>query len=104
LHDPGSQDITSDVIREQLTHAARAAGLVVTDDRTQAEWLRDLGIDALVESGRRAWARGAARGDMEAIAGRSRGVEVAALTDPGGLGAHRVVTMTPPDQARAQHR
>jgi SAM-dependent MidA family methyltransferase len=104
LHDPGTQDITSDVVREQLTHAARTAGLVVVDDRTQSEWLRDLGIDVLVESGRRAWARGAARGDMEAIAGRSRGVEAAALTDPVGLGAHRVVTMTPPDQARARHR
>jgi SAM-dependent MidA family methyltransferase len=104
LLEPGAQDITSDVVRAQLMHAARAAGLVVVDDRAQADWLRDLGIDELVESGRGAWERGAARGDIDAIAGRSRGVEAAALTDPGGLGMHRVVTMTTADQARGRHR
>ena len=40
-----------------------------------------------------AWDAGAARGDLAAIAGRSRANEAAALTDPGGLGAHRVVTL-----------
>jgi hypothetical protein len=39
------------------------------------------------------WQEGAARGDLVAIAGRSRGVEAAALTDPGGLGAHRVLVL-----------
>ena len=34
-------------------------------------------------------------GDLEAIAGRSRVVEAAALTDPGGLGAHRVLVFAP---------
>jgi SAM-dependent MidA family methyltransferase len=104
LRDPGTQDITSDIVREQLTHAARTAGLVVVDDRTQAEWLHALGIDALVEAGRRRWERGAARGDIDALAGRSRGVEAAALTDPDGLGAHRVVTITTPEQARGRRR
>ena len=32
-------------------------------------------------------------GDLEAIAGRSRVAEAAALTDPAGLGAHRVVVL-----------
>ncbi len=31
--------------------------------------------------------------DLAAMAGRSRGVEAAALTDPGGLGAHRVLVL-----------
>ena len=60
---------------------------------TQAEWLRELGIDELVEEGRRRWDEGAARGDLDALAGRSRVNEAAALTDPAGLGAHRVVVL-----------
>ena len=44
----------------------------------------------LVAEGDTMWQEGAARGDLVALAGRSRGVEAAALTDPGGLGAHRV--------------
>ena len=52
---------------------------------------RALGIDELVDEGRRIWEAGAARGDLEALAGRSRITEAAALTDPAGLGAHHVV-------------
>jgi hypothetical protein len=68
---PGEQDITADVVSEQLDAAA-------------------LGIDELVDEGRRIWESGAARGDVEALAGRSRIAEAAALTDPAGLGAHQV--------------
>jgi hypothetical protein len=56
--------------------------------------LRSLGIDALVHEGRAAWEAGAARGDLEALVGRSRVSEAAALTDAGGLGAHRVIVLT----------
>jgi hypothetical protein len=73
-----------------LTHAAHAAGLQLVEHRTQAEWLTVLGIDELVDAGRRAWEAGAVRGDLDAIAGRSRVNEAAALTDPHGLGAHDV--------------
>jgi NADH dehydrogenase [ubiquinone] 1 alpha subcomplex assembly factor 7 len=93
LREPGSQDITTDVVREQLEHAAHASGFRVVHDATQAEWLGNVGIDELVAAGKRAWDAGAARGDLGAIAGRSRASEAAALTDPGGLGAHRVVTL-----------
>jgi hypothetical protein len=51
------------------------------------------GIAELVAEGDAMWQEGAARGDLVAIAGRSRGVEAAALTDPGGLGAHRVLVL-----------
>jgi SAM-dependent MidA family methyltransferase len=85
---PGTLDITADVVFEQLVAAAPFA---LATDTTQADWLRTLGIDALVEEGRRAWDEGAHRGDFTAIAGRSRVHEAAALTDPAGLGAHRVV-------------
>jgi SAM-dependent MidA family methyltransferase len=94
LRDPGSQDITADIVRSQLERAARTAGFQLVEDQTQAAWLHDLGLEALVESGRRTWQAGAHRGDLHAIAGRSLGNEAAALTDPAGLGAHRVVMLT----------
>jgi SAM-dependent MidA family methyltransferase len=94
LDSPGEQDITADVVREQLRHAASASGLALESDVSQAEWLRDLGVDELAESGRRTWEARAHVGDLDALAARSRVVEAAALTDETGLGAHRVVTFT----------
>jgi NADH dehydrogenase [ubiquinone] 1 alpha subcomplex assembly factor 7 len=88
LDAPGEQDITADVVLEQLD--AGAPFPRVRTDR-QADWLHALGIDELVDEGRRTWEAGAERGDVEALAGRSRATEAAALTDPGGLGAHCVV-------------
>ena len=89
LDAPGAQDITADVVLEQLVAASPFVPDVVAT--TQADWLRDLGIDELVEEGRRAWDDGAHVGDLAALAGRSRVNEAAALTDPAGLGAHRVL-------------
>jgi SAM-dependent MidA family methyltransferase len=88
LIDPGMQDITADVVREQLFAAAPFA---VASERTQADWLHVLGIDDLVDEGRRVWQDGAATGGLDALAGRSRVNEAVALTDPNGLGGHRVV-------------
>jgi SAM-dependent MidA family methyltransferase len=93
LDAPGTQDITADILAPQLERAAQRAGLRVVDRRSQADWLRALGIDELVEEGRRIWDEGAHRGDLAAIAGRSRVHEAAALTDPSGLGAHDVITL-----------
>jgi NADH dehydrogenase [ubiquinone] 1 alpha subcomplex assembly factor 7 len=84
---PGTQDITADLVFEQLVAAAPFA---LVSRRTQADWLRDLGIQQLVEEGRREWEDGAAHGGLAAVAGRSRVNEADALTDPAGLGAHRV--------------
>jgi len=85
---PGEQDITADIVIEQLESASPFPRLRVDD---QAAWLAALGIDDLVAEGRRIWDAGAARGDIEALAGRSRVGEAAALTDPAGLGAHQVI-------------
>jgi NADH dehydrogenase [ubiquinone] 1 alpha subcomplex assembly factor 7 len=90
---PGSQDITTDVPLEHLAHAAHRAGFEMVRDVSQRELLTELGIEALVEEGRTIWQERAHLGDLEAIAGRSRGVEAAALTDPVGLGAHRVIVL-----------
>jgi SAM-dependent MidA family methyltransferase len=94
LDAPGSQDITADVVREQLLRAARTAGLMPESDVSQAEWLGDLGVDELAAAARGAWEARAHVGDLDALAARSRVVEAAALTDPSGLGGHRVVTFT----------
>jgi len=94
LDEPGTQDITADVVRAQLVHAARAAGFTFDSDVAQADWLRDLGIDDLAAAGRRTWEARAHVGDLDALAGRSRVVEAAALTDAAGLGSHRVITFS----------
>ncbi len=61
---------------------------------TQAEWLRGLGLDDLVADARREWDARAHVGDLEAVRHRSRVSEGAALADPAGLGAHRVLVFT----------
>jgi NADH dehydrogenase [ubiquinone] 1 alpha subcomplex assembly factor 7 len=87
LDAPGEQDITADVVVEQLD---AAAPFPLLRAERQREWLAALGIDELVAEGRRIWEAGAERGDLEALAGRSRIAEAAALVDPAGLGAHQV--------------
>jgi len=91
LDEPGTQDITADVVVADLL--AAAAGFAVTYDAPQAAWLRRLGIEELADEGARRWREGAQRGDLDALAGRSHAHEAAALTDPAGLGAHRVIVL-----------
>ena len=91
---PGEQDITIDVPHEFLVHAAARAGLHLERDLTQSEWLVELGIDELVDDARRNWDARAHVGDLEAMRHRSRVTEAAALVDPSGLGAHRVLVFT----------
>jgi len=90
---PGSQDITCDVPLEYLRSTAIRAGFVVAEESSQAAWLTDLGVEALVEEGRAVWRERAHLGDLAAIAGRSRVGEAGALLDPDGLGAHQVITL-----------
>jgi SAM-dependent MidA family methyltransferase len=86
LDDPGEQDITCEVAVDQL-----AAVRPPDRNRSQAEFLRAHGIDELVEEGRRTWRERAHIGDLAAVRARSRVNEAAALTDPAGLGAFRVL-------------
>jgi SAM-dependent MidA family methyltransferase len=86
LDAPGTADITCDVAVDQL-----ASLHPPTADRVQAAWLRAHGIDELVEEARVAWRTGAAVGDLAALRARSRVGEGAALLDPAGLGAFRVL-------------
>ena len=91
---PGDQDITADVPLEYLVHAARSCGLVLRRECSQAEWLRDLGIDDLVAEARAQRDARAHVGDLDAVKHRSRVTEAGALLDPAGLGAHRVLEFT----------
>jgi SAM-dependent MidA family methyltransferase len=93
LEAPGAQDITCDVPHEWLLAAAARTGFLVLDDTSQATWLSGLGIDELVAEGRAVWDARAHLGDLEAIAGRSRATEAAALVDAAGLGSHRVIVL-----------
>ncbi|MFZ9210298.1 MAG: SAM-dependent methyltransferase [Ilumatobacteraceae bacterium] len=86
LRHPGSQDITSHVMIDQLQ-------LVRQADRveTQADWLIRNGINQLVEDGRNYWQANAAKPDVKAMKMRSRVSESEALCDPNGLGNFKVL-------------
>ena len=76
---PGTCDITTDIAFDQLPKPNRMV--------SQTELLRDLGIDQLVEEGRRYWTEHAAAPTVEALKMRSRISEAEALCDPSSLGS-----------------
>lgn len=86
LDELGRQDITADVDLGGL-----AAVRSPDRDSSQADWLRSIGLDELVDEGRRVWAERAAIGDLTAIRARSRIREAEALVDGDGLGSFRVL-------------
>ncbi|MGI8754383.1 MAG: SAM-dependent methyltransferase [Acidimicrobiales bacterium] len=86
LEAPGTQDITCEVAVDQLA-TVRPPDL----DRSQAEFLTDHGLDDLLADARRRWAETGIGGGLDAFAARSAIGEAAALTDPTGLGAFRVL-------------
>ncbi|HWH34069.1 MAG TPA: SAM-dependent methyltransferase [Acidimicrobiales bacterium] len=92
--DPGSHDVTCEVAVDQL-----AAVRPPDRDRSQAEWLAAHGVDDLVAEARATWHERAQVGDLAALAARSRVGEAAALCDPAGLGAFRVLEWDVPAPA-----
>lgn len=82
----GAQDVTADVCIDQLARVRPP-----TTNRSQAEFLEAHGVDELVGAARDEWQRAAAAPDLAALQSRSRVNEAAALTDPAGLGAFRVL-------------
>lgn len=86
LKEAGSQDITCQVMIDQLADIAEPDSV-----RSQAQFLQMLGIDALVSEGREAWAANASSPTLEALKMRSRVSEAEALLDPAGLGAFSVL-------------
>jgi SAM-dependent MidA family methyltransferase len=90
LIEPGTQDITTQVMIDQMVKAV--PGLSVA---SQAEWLRTWGIDDLVSEGSNYWEEHKSAPDVAAMKMRSRISESAALLDPSGLGAFTALTFTP---------
>jgi SAM-dependent MidA family methyltransferase len=86
LCDAGTQDITCEVAIDQV-EAVRP----VSSDSSQAEFLEAHGLRVLAEEAGAAWRERAHVGDLEAVRARSRAIEAAALVDPAGLGAFRIL-------------
>jgi SAM-dependent MidA family methyltransferase len=86
LVEPGSQDITTQVMIDQLVTAV--PGLTVTQ---QSEWLHTMGIDELVSVGMQYWEEYKSAPDTYAMKMRSRLNEAQALTSRDGLGAFSVL-------------
>ena len=79
LFDPGSQDITVQVMLDQLPLEFAAS--------TQAEFLKQWGINELVREGADYWENMKHAPDVAAMKMRSRSIEAKSLTDSSGLGA-----------------
>jgi len=78
LLEPGSQDITAQVVLDQLP-----TGFVAM---TQAPFLQQWGIDELVLEGKEYWEKLSGAPDVAAIKMRSRATESQSLLAAGGLG------------------
>ena len=82
--EPGSQDITAQVVLDQLPAGFNAM--------TQAQFLQQCGIEELVLEGNAYWENMSGAPDVAAIKMRSRAVERGALTDMAGLGGLTCIT------------
>ena len=80
LANPGSQDITVQVMLDQLSNVL--SGLSAT---SQAEWLQTWGIDELVSEGNQYWEIHKTAPDVAAMKMRSRQIEAATLLDGSGF-------------------
>lgn len=91
LRQPGVQDITTQVLVDQLAAVREPDAL-----RTQAQFLQRWGIDELVEEGRKFWEAHASAPNLAAIKMRSRITESQALCDETGLGNFTVLEWSNP--------
>jgi SAM-dependent MidA family methyltransferase len=85
---PGNQDITSQVMIDQLLSAF--PGLSA---KSQEEWLQAWGIGELVSEGSKYWEEHKSSPDIAALKMRSRTNESQALTSQDGLGAFSVLEL-----------
>lgn len=82
LANPGQQDITSDVAFDQLPPPASI--------QTQADFLKDWGIQSLAAEGQQEWQQNAANPTTKALIARSRPTEAQTLCDPTTFGSYKV--------------
>jgi SAM-dependent MidA family methyltransferase len=88
LLEPGTQDITTQVMIDQLMDSV--SGLTVCK---QSDWLLNWGIDELVSEGSKYWEEHKSAPDIAAMKMRSRLNEAEALVGPDGLGAFSVLEL-----------
>jgi SAM-dependent MidA family methyltransferase len=88
LIEPGSQDITTQVMIDQLVKAVPE--LSVTQ---QSEWLHKWGIDELVSEGNKYWEEHKSAPDIAAMKMRSRANETQSLSSRDGLGVFSVLEL-----------
>ncbi len=86
LRNPGTQDITSHVMIDQLQNVH-----IFDLCESQTSWLSRNGIYELINEGRVYWQERAAKPDLMAMKMRSRISESEALCDPVGLGKFSVL-------------
>jgi len=86
LLEPGTQDITTQVMTDQLMESV--SGLTVCK---QSDWLLNWGIDELVSEGSRYWEANKSAPDLFALKMRSRPTESQSLMDTNGLGSFMVL-------------
>jgi len=88
LLEPGTQDITTQVMIDQLSNAHPDLTVV-----SQTEWLQKWEIDELVSEGMQYWEVHKSAPDIAAMKMRSRVNEAQALTSHDGLGAFSVLEL-----------
>jgi SAM-dependent MidA family methyltransferase len=88
LLDPGSQDITTQVMIDQLMQVVPSLSVA-----NQSEWLNSYGIGELVCEGMEYWESHKSSPDIAAMKMRSRSNEAQALTSHDGLGAFSVLEL-----------
>jgi SAM-dependent MidA family methyltransferase len=88
LIEPGTQDITTQVMIDQLMEVVPELSV-----SHQSEWLLNLGLDELVSEGSSYWEQHKSAPDIAAMKMRSRLNEAQALTDRDGLGSFSVLEL-----------
>ena len=88
LVEPGSQDITTQVMIEQLMKVVPSLSVA-----NQSEWLNSNGIGELVSEGMEYWEAHKSSPDIAAMKMRSRVNEAQALTSRDGLGGFSVLEL-----------
>jgi SAM-dependent MidA family methyltransferase len=88
LIEPGTQDVTTQVMIDQLMEVVPELSV-----SHQSEWLLNLGIDELVSEGSSYWEQHKSAPDIAAMKMRSRLNEAQALTDRDGLGSFSVLEL-----------
>ena len=84
LSDPGSQDITAQVMLDQLPTGVSSL--------TQADFLKQWGIDELVSEGTAYWENMKHAPDVAAMKMRSRSNEATFIANPSGLGVFSAIS------------